>query len=81
MEAGDSVTEQGGTSLVVQRIRTSCQCRGHGFNPWSGKIPQAVSHLAQAPQLLRPSSRVHVPQSLKSVCPRACALQQEKPPK
>ena len=21
---------------------SACQCRGHGFDPWSGKIPQAA---------------------------------------
>ena len=37
---------------VLQRIRcsawgtTQCQCRGHGFNPWSGKIPHAVEQLS-----------------------------------
>ena len=27
----------GDTSLVVQRLRTSFQCRGCGFHPWSEK--------------------------------------------
>ena len=33
-----------GKSLVVQLLglRTHFHCRGHGFNPWSGKIPQAT---------------------------------------
>ena len=35
------------------------QCKGHVFNPWSGKIPHAVGQL--------------------SLCPGACALQQDKP--
>ena len=25
---------------------SSCQCRGHGFNPWSGKIPHAEGQLS-----------------------------------
>ena len=25
---------------------TACQCRGHGFEPWSGKIPHAVEQLS-----------------------------------
>ena len=25
---------------------TACQCRGHGFDPWSGKIPQAAEQLS-----------------------------------
>ena len=24
---------------------SACQCRGHGFEPWSGKIPHAVERL------------------------------------
>ena len=24
---------------------SACQCRGHGFEPWSGKIPHATEHL------------------------------------
>ena len=23
----------------------ACQCRGHGFDPWSGKIPHVVGHI------------------------------------
>jgi len=30
-----------GTSLVTQWLKPACQCRGHRFNPWSGKIPHA----------------------------------------
>ena len=25
---------------------SACQCRGHGFEPWSGKIPHAVEQLS-----------------------------------
>ena len=25
---------------------SACQCRGHGFNPWSGKIPYAMGPLS-----------------------------------
>ena len=24
---------------------SACQCRGHGFEPWSGKIPRAAERL------------------------------------
>ena len=24
---------------------SACQCRGHGFEPWSGKIPRATERL------------------------------------
>ena len=26
--------------------KSACQCRGHGFNPWSGKIPHAAEQLS-----------------------------------
>ena len=35
----------GRASLVVQWLRICLQCRGHGFEPWSGKIPHAVEQL------------------------------------
>ena len=27
-------------------VESACQCRGHGFDPWSGKIPHAVEQLS-----------------------------------
>ena len=47
---------------------SSCQCRGHGFEPWSGKIPHAAEQLS--PWATTTAARV----------PRAYAPQQEKPP-
>ena len=49
-----------GASLMVQWLRihlpglpwwrsgweSACQCRGHGFGPWSGKIPHAAEQLS-----------------------------------
>ena len=35
----------GRASLVVQWLRICCQCRGHGFKPWSRKIPHAAEQL------------------------------------
>ena len=64
---------------------SSCQCRGHGFEPLSGKIPHTVEQLS-SPQLLSLRSRVRKPQLLsphatttEAHAPRAHALQQEKP--
>ena len=34
-----------GTSLVAQWIEIACQRRGRGFDPWSGKVPQAAEQL------------------------------------
>ena len=49
-------------SLVVKTLPT--QCRGHRFDPWSGKIPQVEGQLS-------PSSHncwTHMPQLLKLSC-------------
>ena len=62
-ENGD-VTSQG-----VQWVRISLQCRGHGLDPWSGKIPQAEEQLSTCAT----TTEAHAP--------RACALQQEEPPR
>ena len=35
-----------GTSLVVQWMRIICQCRGHGFDTWPGKILHAWEKLS-----------------------------------
>ena len=56
------------------------QCRRHGFDLWSGKIPHAVEQLSLGATLLSLSSRaqerncwVHELRLLKPTCPRACA--------
>ena len=47
--------------------QSACQCRGHGFDPWSGKTPHAEEQLS----LWASAAEAHAPW--------ACALQQEKP--
>ena len=27
-------------------LESTCQCRGHGFDPWSGKIPHVMGELS-----------------------------------
>ena len=27
---------------TLKKKESACQCRGHGFEPWSGKIPHAA---------------------------------------
>ena len=56
--------------LVVQWTGICCQCRGHGFDPWPGKIPPACG-----PQLLSPGAAV-----AEAHRPRPRAPQQAKPP-
>ena len=34
-----------GVSLVAQWLRICLPSRGHGFEPWSGKIPHAAEQL------------------------------------
>ena len=34
-----------GASLVVQWLRICLPMQGHGFEPWSGKIPHAAEQL------------------------------------
>ena len=46
---------------------SACQCRGHGIDPWSGKIPHAVEQLSPCAA------------TTEACRPRACAPQQEKP--
>ena len=29
-----------------KKKESACQCRGHGFEPWSGKIPHAAEQLS-----------------------------------
>ena len=45
---------------------SALQCKGHQFNPWSGKIPRASKQL-------NPSAATTEPQA-----PGACAPQQKK---
>ena len=65
---------------------SSCQCRGHGFNPLSGKISHTSEQLSPW-QVLSPHSRAWELQPLSPCAEtteaptlKAHALQQEKPP-
>ena len=58
-----------GISLVAQWLRirlpglpwwrsgweSACQCRGHGFEPWSGKIPRAAEQLGPWATITKPA--------------------------
>ena len=60
---------------------SSCQCRRHGFNSWSMKIPRATKPLSPCSTLLGLCPRRWEPQLLKPTHRRASAPQQEKPPR
>ena len=47
------------TSLVVQWLRIIYQFRGHRFNPWPGKIPQAEEQLSLHTTTETGSPRAH----------------------
>ena len=34
---------------------SACQCRGHGFEPWSGKIPQTAEQLGPCATTTEPA--------------------------
>ena len=40
---------------------SACQCRGHGFEPWSGKIPHAAEHLGPWATTTEPARLEPVP--------------------
>ena len=42
-------------------VEPTCQCRGLGFDPWSGKMTPAAGQRSPAPQLLSPRALVTVP--------------------
>ena len=66
------------TSLVVQWLRIICQFRGHRFNPWSGKIPQAEAQLSLH-TTAETGSRSRQAAATEPACARAHALLVEKP--
>ena len=51
---------------------SACQCRGHGFEPWSGKIPHAVEQLG-------PWARTTEPARLELVLRKKRACHGERP--
>ena len=55
-------------------VKSSCQCRRQGFNPWSGKIPHARELLSLCTTGTEPRHpRARVPQQEKSPQWEACA--------
>ena len=66
---------------------SACQCMSPGFDPWSGRIPHATEWLSlrvttNEPVLWSPgaTSTERKGRNCWSQSPRACALQQERPP-
>ena len=67
-------------SLVAQWLRIFLPMQGHGFKPWSEKIPHAVEQLSPCTTTTEPVLYSPQATTTEARVPRACAPQQEKPP-
>ena len=55
-QAKDRIKEaSGGLPWWRSGWESACQCRGHGFEPWSGKIPHAVEQLGPWATITEPA--------------------------
>ena len=59
---------------------SACQWKRHGFNPWSRKIPHATEQLSLCATTIEPVLLNPLNESTEARCPRAHAMQGEKPP-
>ena len=50
-----------GLSWCSSGKESACQCRGHGFNPWSRKIPHAVGQLSPSNTNTEPTHQLPAP--------------------
>ena len=69
-----------GASLVAQWLRFCQPCRGHGFEPWSRKIPHAMDQLSPCASTTEPALCSPRATTTEAHAPRARAPEQEKPP-
>ena len=63
-----------------KKKESTCQCRGHGLEPWSGKIPHATEQLSPCATTTEPVLYSPRATTAEARVPRARAPQQEKPP-
>ena len=66
-----------GTSLVAQWLASTCRCRGHGFDPWLGKIPHAMEQLSPCATTTEPVLQSLRATTTEAYVPTARALQRE----
>ena len=59
---------------------SACQCRGHGFEPWSGKIPHAAEQLGPWATTTEPARLEPVPQKRGRDNERLAHRNEEWPP-
>ena len=62
-----------GISWWFSGWESACQCRGHGFDPWLGKIPYAMGQLSLSatttmPMHLEPCSTTREASAMNSLC-------------
>ena len=57
-----------GTSLVAQLLRICLPMQGHGFEPWSGKIPHAAEQLSPCATTTEPACRNYWSSRTQSPC-------------
>ena len=58
---------------------SACQCKGHGFDPWSGRTPHATEQLSPCAATAEPALWSPWATTAEAHMPRARALQQERP--
>ena len=60
-------------------VKNLPECREHGFDSWSGKIPHTMRQLSPHTTTTEPGLYSLTATATEAHVPRACALQQEKP--
>ena len=70
------------SSWWLSSKESACQCRGHGFCPWSRKIPYTAEQLISCTTTTEPVLQSPGTTTAEPTCwtTEACAPQQEKPP-
>ena len=67
----------------VSGKESTCQCRGHGFNPWSKEIPQATEQLSLRATTTEPICcnfrRPRTTMEQPSRCEVQCTTEREQP--
>ena len=58
-----AVFKNGGLPWWRSGWESACQCRGHGFEPWSGKIPHAAEQLGPWATTTEPARLEPVPRN------------------
>ena len=64
---------------MVQWLIIHLAMQGHGFDPWSGKIPHATEQLSLYTTTTESGLRSPSDATTEPMSPGACALQREKP--